>query len=241
LKPVVLCYHAVSAASSHRLALTPTQLERQVRGVLRRGYRGGTAAEAVAGRGRVLHVTFDDAYRNVADALPVLAALGVHVTVFACTDFADGGRVLDIPELAEDARREPDTLATMDWDALRALLASGVGVGSHTCGHPHLPLLGDAELARELTESRQRLEDELEVPCRYLAYPYGETDARVEAAAAAAGYDAAFALGPRRWGSAFAVPRVDLYRADDALRTVLKTTPAWHVAAAAAALVRRRR
>ena len=47
---------------------------------------------------------------------------------------------------------------------------------------------------RELTESRERIEAELSRPCRVLAYPYGEHDARCRAAARAAGYEASFGL-----------------------------------------------
>ena len=113
----------------------------------------------------------------------------------------------------------------MDWDALRALAERGVEVGGHTISHPHLPRLGDAELERELRESKERLESELARPCRYLAYPYGEWDARVATAAESAGYEAAFALATRP-GSRFAVPRVDLYRRDSLLRAALKISPA---------------
>ena len=86
----------------------------------------------------------------------------------------------------------------MDWDALRGLAERGIEIGSHTVSHPHLPLLGDVEVQRELRESRKQIEDELRRPCRFLAYPFGDEDARIRAASAAAGYEAAFgAPGPR--------------------------------------------
>ena len=64
----------------------------------------------------------------------------------------------------------------MTWDELRALAERGVEIGSHTLTHPHLPLLSDEELLRELGDSREQFEAELNRPCRYLAYPYGEND-----------------------------------------------------------------
>jgi peptidoglycan/xylan/chitin deacetylase (PgdA/CDA1 family) len=237
LSGLTLCYHAVDGTAAHRLAIAPPALERQVASVLRRGYRGGTAADVLGGS-RVLHVTFDDAYGSVRRALPILERLGVPVTVFACTSFAGDGRPLAIPELASAVAAEPEVFRTMRWDDLRELVERGVEVGSHTCTHPHLPDLDDADLRRELVESREQLEDELGRPCRYVAYPFGEADARVAAAAAAAGYDAAFALGPLRAGSRFMVPRTDLYPADGLVRTAVKTTPLWFGAAAAAAVIR---
>lgn len=236
-RPLVLCYHAVTEGPPHRLAVDRRTLTRQVRSMLWRGYRPGTAADVVDGRRRVLHVTFDDAFRSLALALPALEVLGVPVTVFACTAQADEGRPLDVPELEEDVRANPRAYETMDWDALRALVERGVEVGSHTISHPHLTRLADDELDRELGASRTRLEDEIGSPCRFLAYPYGEADERVRAAARRAGYDAAFGLR----GSAidrYALPRVDFYRNDSLVRAVLKTSRAYRPLAAALQRVR---
>ena len=77
----------------------------------------------------------------------------------------------------------------MTWDELRSVVDRGFEVGSHTASHPHLPELTDSELDDELRRSKERLEDELERPCHYLAYPFGEQSPRVRAAARAAGYE----------------------------------------------------
>jgi peptidoglycan/xylan/chitin deacetylase (PgdA/CDA1 family) len=225
-RPIVLCYHAVSPTSSYLLALPPRQLIRQLRSILWRGYRPVTAHEALEGRGRLLHVTFDDAFRNIASVLPELARLRVPVTVFACSGFAETGAPLVLPELAIDEPRDLEGLATMSWAELRALSQEEVvEIGSHAITHPHLPALTDAELARELRESRARIEEEVGRPCRFLAYPYGEYDSRVQAAARDAGYAAAFAVDSAR-GDRYAAPRVDLHRSDNILYTTVKTTPA---------------
>ncbi len=235
-RALVLCYHAVSEDWPHALSLPLETIERQLTGLVRRGFRPASAAELVHNGGRLLHVTFDDAFRSVEGALPLLERLGVPATVFACPGFAAGGRTFDVPELAEDARRFPEALATMDWDALRGLAERGIEVGSHTVTHPYLPRLGDVELQQELRDSRARLEDELGRPCRLLAYPYGEEDARVRAAAAAAGYQTAFALPGREDRiDRFALPRLGAYRGDRGLRWLLKTS-AWTRRPAAAAL-----
>jgi len=227
VRPLVLCYHAVSDRWPHALAVEAGTLERQVRALLRRGFRPVGAAEAVEGRGKLLHVTFDDAYRTAALALPALERLGVPVTVFACSGYAADGRAFDVPELAADAARYPGELLTMPWSELRALAERGIEIGSHTITHPHLSRLSDAEIERELTESRAQFEAELGRLCRFLAYPYGETDGRVVAAAKAAGYEAAWALPGREDRiDRYALPRVGIYRGDGALRLRLKTTAA---------------
>jgi peptidoglycan/xylan/chitin deacetylase (PgdA/CDA1 family) len=232
-QPVVLCYHAVSDTWEHLLSVRPRAFERQLKLMRARGYAPASAADVLSGRGRLFHVTFDDALRSVANALPILERLGVPATVFACSAFADDGRALDVPELAREASAHPDELATMDWGALSALGERGVEVGSHTKTHAHLRALSDRELRAELEESRERLEDVLRRRCRCLAFPAGEHDGRIRAAARASGYDAAFALPGRSqpWDP-FALPRIGMWRQTSLVRAVLKTSPlGWAVAA----------
>ena len=194
---------------------------------LRLGYRPTDAAGVLAGGSRRLHVTFDDAFVSIDRVAPVLERLGVQTTVFACAALADGGLPLDIPELAADAAAFPRELQTMTWDELRALRQrAGFEIASHTLTHPHLPQLSDEELARELRDSRARIADELGA-CRYLAYPFGEEDARVNEAARDAGYTAAFGLpGDASGANAMSVPRVGVYRKDNKLRLAAKASPA---------------
>jgi peptidoglycan/xylan/chitin deacetylase (PgdA/CDA1 family) len=222
---LVLCYHSVSDEWSHQLAVRRRAFERQLSSLRRRGFRPITADELADGARSGLHVTFDDAYRDVLDAVPVLERLGLHATVFAATSFARTGRPLDVPELKAQAQAHPERLATMSWDELRGLRDRGIEIGSHTVTHPHLPQLSDAEVERELGDSRAEIEDELARPCRLLAYPFGEHAERVQAIARRCGYDAACAL----WAGAapgrrYALPRIDIYRRDSLLRATLKTS-----------------
>ena len=79
----------------------------------------------------------------------------------------------------------------MGWDDLRTMRAAGMEIGSHAVSHRMLSKLDDAELARELGGSRQRLRDELGFDADVIAYPVGGPrayDARVMAASRAAGY-----------------------------------------------------
>ncbi len=208
---LVLCYHAVSETWQHGLSLAPGTIERQLAALLRRGLHSVPASEALRRRRRAFHVTFDDAFRSTAPTLEVLERHGIRATVFACPGFADRrGAPLEVPELAHEP---PHELETMRWDELRALVEHGHEVGSHTVTHAHLTRLADDELDRELADSKQQLEEELARPCRWLAYPYGDHDARVRAAAARAGYEASFAVSGRLGRpSRHAIPRVAIYR-----------------------------
>jgi peptidoglycan/xylan/chitin deacetylase (PgdA/CDA1 family) len=205
--------------------VSPRALERQLTSVLRRGYAPVGAADAVHGEGRLLHVTFDDGFLSVANALPVLLRLGVPSTVFVCSAYADDeGRTFDkVPGSTSEV--DPQELRTATWHDLRELARSGVEIGSHTHRHPHLTSLSDRELAYELSGSRARIEAALGRPCRFLAYPYGDSDARVEAAAGVAGYEAAFrASGPEARLDPLAYPRTSVSGRDTPLRLWLRSS-----------------
>jgi len=204
---MVICYHAVSRTWDHPLAIPPEQLLRQVRALRRFA---------------PLHVTFDDAYANIELVLPELTAMGAPITVFVCTDLADrGGAPLRVSELGEPTPDDIAGLETMSWDQLRTLVTRGIGVASHTASHAHLIDLPDEDVRRELLESKQRIEAELDRPCLDFAYPYGEHDARVRALAAEAGYERAHALEVAAPGP-YGLARLGLHRRDGVPRALLK-------------------
>jgi peptidoglycan/xylan/chitin deacetylase (PgdA/CDA1 family) len=170
-------------------------------------------------RFRPVHVTFDDAFRNIEPAADALLEQGLPVTIFACTGYADqGGAPLTIPELTGD---DSEQLATMTWDDLRRAAARGARVQPHSISHPHLTSLSDDDLEHELTESKRRIEEELGDACVDFAYPYGEHDERVRAAVRAAGYERAFGLR-ERGRDPYAIRRLDLYRRHTPVRTLLR-------------------
>jgi peptidoglycan/xylan/chitin deacetylase (PgdA/CDA1 family) len=222
----VLCYHAVSSEWHDPLAIAPHKLARQVAAARRWGWRPTTLAGVVGGRARAFHVTFDDAFRNVLSALPLLERLDVPTSVFACTEFV--GRALDLPPLRSVAAEHLHELTTLSWDELRGVSARGVEVGSHTRRHFDLRGLSDDALQDELATSREQIEDQLGRRCRYLAYPYGQFDRRVQLAADRAGYDAAVGLvGVGNLGGRFGIPRVDPSRDDGPVRIGFKSSRAW--------------
>lgn len=236
--PLVLCYHAISDEWGDPLAVSPRVLEAQVRHLLGRRLRPVDAAAILDAPERSFHVTFDDAYRSVENVLPRLRSLGVGVTVFACSDLAPEGAPLAVPEVAPRAVGHEREILTMDWEALRRAADLGVEIGSHTRSHPHLTRLADGELRSELAGSRDALEANLERPCRFLAYPYGEMDERVRLAARQAGYDAAYGLRSKASRGAYGIPRTDIYRDDGQIRFRVKTSRLLPLARAATELLR---
>jgi peptidoglycan/xylan/chitin deacetylase (PgdA/CDA1 family) len=226
---IVLCYHALSPTWRADLSTTPELFERQLKLLLRRGYRGVTFDHAVrTPHARLLAVTFDDAYSSVRElAHPILDRLGLPATVFAPTAGIDAGGPLSWPGIDRWLGGEHEhELTPMSWAQLRELADAGWQIGSHTVTHPHLTQLDDGALEEELGRSKAVCEERLQAPCGSLAYPYGDVDARVVAASARAGYTTAAALpsglgarDPLDW------PRIGVYRGDDERRFRVKVSP----------------
>jgi len=216
---LVLCYHAVSQAWPAALSVTPEALERQLGYLVRRGWRGATFREAVLrpSHPRTIAVTFDDAYSSVKEyAVPILTSLGLPATVFAASTCVSSEQRLSF-EGVEHWQETPyaDELLPMSWEDLGSLAEGGWEIGSHSRTHPHLPRLDEQDLKIELEGSREEVSIRLGGVCDTIAYPYGDVDDRVAAAAERAGYLAGASLssqltprGALRW------PRVGIYHVD---------------------------
>ena len=225
---LVLGYHAVSETWEADLSVTPRKLESQARALLRRGYLGATLGEATSTDrqgGKVASLTFDDGYRSVLRlAFPLLSALGIHATVFVAPDavgaeqpvtWAGLERWLDGPHAQE--------LIPMCWDELRELARHGWEIGSHSCSHSRLTSLGPDELRREVSESRERIEEEIGQPCISFCYPYGDLDERVVCAVERAGYKTA-CTSDRRPVGPMTVPRLRIHHDDNKVVFRMKTS-----------------
>jgi peptidoglycan/xylan/chitin deacetylase (PgdA/CDA1 family) len=225
---LVLCYHAVSEDWPAALSTTPDRLEAQLRLLARRGYRGVTFRELVAGgEGKRVAITFDDAYRSVGlRAKPLLDGVGFPATIFVQTDFPDRDGPMAWPGIDKwlGGPHEHE-LTPHSWDELRGLADEGWEIGSHTCSHPLLTTLDEPRLEAELSKSRELCSQRVGRPCRSIAYPYGDCDRRVADAARQAGYEAGATLSlhvpqPLMW------PRVGVYSLDAGWRFRLKISPA---------------
>jgi peptidoglycan/xylan/chitin deacetylase (PgdA/CDA1 family) len=236
---LVLCYHALSPDWTADLSVTPANFRAQLELLVQAGYRGATFSEAVtARRGRLVAVTFDDAFGSVHRlARPLMSKLGWPGTVFVPTAFQDGGGRLRWPGIDHwEGGPHGDELRAMSWTLLRELAAEGWEIGSHTRTHPRLTQLDDHALRAELRDSRAACERAVERPCRSIAYPYGDVDARVVAAVREAGYETGAALPARLYRpSVLAWPRIGIYHPDGRGRFALKVSRVLRRARTAAA------
>jgi peptidoglycan/xylan/chitin deacetylase (PgdA/CDA1 family) len=109
----------------------------------------------------------------------------------------------------------PEARGAAVEDLEEATRSGRVALGAHSWSHPNLVRVDKERLTQELAKPLAWLRERFPtcaVPL--LAYPYGRFDARVIRAAAAAGYEAAFAIAggwvPAQIDKPFAIPRVNV-------------------------------
>ena len=131
-------------------------------------------------------ITADDGWISVKTQMqPELARRGMPFTAFV------------YPKVVEQHSQH---LFNLTWREIESLSEAGVDIESHALTHPFLsrtrhPEMSDdryaAWLSGELVTSKELLESHSCDPVTLLAYPYGDLDDTVVAAARAAGYLAA--------------------------------------------------
>lgn len=189
---LIFMYHKIGipkgSGLQRNLYVTPQMFRMQMRYLKITGFRVVPMDDMVRlTRGedvgsKLVALTFDDGFRNFYEhALPVLQEFRYPATVYAVSDLI--GRD-DAWETCGDGTREP----LMTEPQLRECGNYGIEIGSHTKSHPRLTSLSPERLRQELQGSRQSLEERLGAPVRHVCYPYGDCNAAVVSAAAAAGY-----------------------------------------------------
>jgi peptidoglycan/xylan/chitin deacetylase (PgdA/CDA1 family) len=178
---LILTYHAIDNRRS--VISTPPKLFRQQMEMLtERSLVGISLAEAFDHLDRTgsfpensIALTFDDGYLSIADkVLPVTQELGFSGTVFVISGMiglkADQARAVN-----SDIDRD-----MLDWSQIEELTRFGFEIGAHTLSHPDLTCLSAAELERELSESRQQMQQRIQAPVDSFAYPYGRFNQAVK-------------------------------------------------------------
>ncbi|HWM64857.1 MAG TPA: polysaccharide deacetylase family protein [Solirubrobacterales bacterium] len=229
-----LCYHSIHPSGPRWLSVSPSQFDRQLDCLRRKGWHSGSEADLQAmAQGeatsrRTAFLTFDDGFAdNFTTALPILQEHGFSAMFFVLPTHLDNGAPFEWPEVAEDRGQYPDVMRSLTWAQVETMAEAGMAFGSHGIAHNSLPKLSDEELCQELLDSRRRIEERLD-RCTMLAYPFGHWDARVAAAADAAGYSCAFTV-PRSYQERvdpLSIPRIPVDYRDDARRFALKVRPA---------------
>jgi peptidoglycan/xylan/chitin deacetylase (PgdA/CDA1 family) len=176
----ILTYHSIDDSGSP-ISVRPRAFARHVR-FLASGAVPVVALDALArgeGGAHALALTFDDGFASFETAAwPLLEQAGLPVTLFVVAGHA--GRT---NRWAGEAGGAVPELPLLDWPALARLAGSGVRLGGHSLTHPHLDRLADAAVEQEIAGCRAEIERRTGVAPAAFAYPFGDYDARVAAAA----------------------------------------------------------
>lgn len=171
---MVLFYHRVSDKNSNGWTISNARFRAQVQW-LRARFDIVTLAEAQrriasgANDRPSVSITFDDGYVDNCDAaLPWLVENKIP-----CTYFVTSGHVHSQEPFAHDVKNgcplAPNTAAQ-----LRELAAAGVEIGAHTRTHADLGKIASEDvLYDEIVGSKRDLEEMLDKPVHYFAFPFG--------------------------------------------------------------------
>lgn len=205
----ILVYHRFGSTVTDSMTTRTNVFEQQLEALQVAGYEIVPLTQVMAGlRGnapmpkKALAITVDDGHRTVySELLPVIRRQHLPVTLFI------------YPSAISNASY------ALTWEQLRELAATpGVDVQSHTYWHPNFHIekrrLSADEytgfVRNQLEKPRAVLKQRLNIDAHMLAWPFGIVDEELQAAAQAAGYQSAFALGNRdaaSTDSVWALPR----------------------------------
>jgi len=169
-----LFYHRIADSHPNAWTLSSDTFQKQI-GWLQEHFDIVTLPEAQrriaseANERPTVTITFDDGYAdNCQIALPWLIEQSIPFTYFVTSNNALTGA-----PFAHDVKNGCP-LAPNTVDQLRELAAAGVEIGAHTRTHADLGSLLDEEaLHDEIVGSQRDLQQLLDHPVRYFAFPFG--------------------------------------------------------------------
>jgi peptidoglycan/xylan/chitin deacetylase (PgdA/CDA1 family) len=204
--PAILMYHSVCPYEDdpYDITVRPERFDQQMRWLRRAGRRGTSVRQLLDAHRRgaahgLVGLSFDDGYADFIEyALPVLQRLGFGATMFMPAGLLGADNAWD-----PDGPRKPLLSAAQ----LGQVAAAGIEVGSHGFRHLSLPASSDADLAREIGESRDILRKVTGQAVDGFCYPYGHLDERVIDGVARAGYAYGCAVWDTEFAGRYALPR----------------------------------
>jgi peptidoglycan/xylan/chitin deacetylase (PgdA/CDA1 family) len=134
---------------------------------------------------RPVVITFDDGYQDLVQyVVPVLQNYAFPAIFFL------------VAGLVGQSSAWPDggKIPLMDWSEVWQLTGAGFQIGSHSMSHPRLAEIPLEDARRELSDSRDLLEERLGCEIRHLAYPHGSYNEAVQKIASETGYHSAVSV-----------------------------------------------
>lgn len=170
---VILMYHSISdkneneVAPFYRLRTRNRQFEEQLTYLHLNGYNVLPLEQAIEKivsktlHGRNVCITFDDGLLDFyTNAYPVLQKFKYSSTVFIPVEYIN------------DRKLSLKGQEHLTWDQIAEMFKNNVTFGSHSMSHRKLDLLNEAELKRELQDSKEIMEKHLQTTVKMFSYPF---------------------------------------------------------------------
>lgn len=202
----VLCYHSISDEKySHAVDLDMFSSEIEKISQFAKFISLDEVGSILSGKkitGPCVAITFDDGYKDLIKALPILKKYSVPATVF----------VMSEPERV-DAEGIGNGLDLLTMEEIKFLHSQGVSIGAHSSTHPDFQKLDEKEFEREIVESKKVLEERLGFAVDYYAYPRGFYNEKIVEVVKRAGFKGAFTIeagGINRKTNKWLIPRTTI-------------------------------
>ncbi|MBS1588050.1 MAG: polysaccharide deacetylase family protein [Bacteroidetes bacterium] len=125
---------------------------------------------------KLVAFTFDDGFEECFLKIrPVLKAEGIKAGFFINTGFIDGNKDYKTNFLKTKVKL-PTIKEPMTWEQIITLKSEGHIIGAHTIDHDRLVGIDYNKLYHQIVGCKKRIEEKLEEPCNYFAYPYGQLE-----------------------------------------------------------------
>ena len=193
----ILMYHSISAGGTpgfRKFTLRPDLFAGHLAYLHEQGYQSLSVAGLVkALREKTLPekpvvLTFDDAFLDFyTAALPVLKLHNAAASLFIPTRYLDGTS-LWLDDVGEGAR------PLVSRGQLIEIANAGMDCGAHTHSHCHLDTAKEAEGRKEISQSKEIIEQIIGLPVTTFAYPYGHHHPEARQWVIDAGFQAACAV-----------------------------------------------
>lgn len=180
----ILTYHYIANNPNPKdrqrdaLSVSPDKFESQMQYLSQNGYTPitldnlyGIFNHLSSAPARPVVLTFDDGYQDFYTiAFPILRRFNFHAVSFIPTGLIGGSYY-------------------MNWDQIKEIASTGlVHFEGHSVTHANLASLNINALLKQLTDSKNMLESQTGYHVNFVAYPYGVSNASIQAAARKAGY-----------------------------------------------------
>lgn len=230
----VLMYHRVVKKtpkdSRHGIWVTAQSFEQNLTSLKQRGYSPITFQQYqlfLTGEFKLpkkpVILTFDDGYEdNYTNAFPLLKKYGFSAVIFLVTDTMRRINFWDSDELL---------VPLMNDEQIREISTTGIEFGSHTVTHPNLSKCSQERIRKELSESKQMIEQVIGKDIFSIAYPYGAVNETIKSIAVETGYKFGIASdsGPLKfYEDLFEIHRIQIFPWTDRLG-FWKKTQQWYL------------